>query len=87
MDNIDTPTTDLVVLDAENILIDPDTEGTSNAAVGAICLAAGVALGAFVVPPVVGFVKNLFSKPKTEEVVEQVETILETTKDKATKAS
>lgn len=83
MDNIDTTTTDLVVLDAENTLNDSDSEGTSNVAVGAVCLAAGVALGTFVVPPVVGFVKGLFSRAKTPEVAEQVDEIMNTAKESA----
>jgi hypothetical protein len=87
MDTIDTTTTDLVVLDAENTLTDSDTDGTSTAAIGAVCLAAGVAIGTFVVPPVVGFVKGLFSKSETPEIVEEIAEIMTPTpKDKAAKA-
>lgn len=75
MDAITAPTTDLVVLDDVNALDDSDNEGTSNIALGAVCIAAGVALGTFIVPPVVGFVKSLFAKPKTDLEVE-VEEIL-----------
>lgn len=83
MDTIDTTTTDLVVLDAENTLNDSDSEGTSNVAIGAVCLAAGVALGTFVVPPVVGFVRGLFSRAQAPEVAEQVEEIMDTAKKSA----
>lgn len=83
MDNIDTTTTDLVVLDAENIMDDSDNEGTSNVAIGAVCLAAGVAIGTFIVPPAVGFVRGLFSRAKTPEVAEQVDEIMSTAKESA----
>lgn len=89
MDNFDTTSTDIVVLDAENTLTDSDSDGTSNAAFGAVCLAAGVAIGTFVVPPVVGFVKNLFSKSE-KTVAEEIAEITSTTptpKEKAPKAS
>ena len=75
---IDTASTDLVVLDDVDTLTDSDDEGTSNAALGAVCLAAGVAIGTFVVPPVVGFVKGLFTKSSSPEpaVVEAIEEIV-----------
>lgn len=63
-------TTDIVELDELDTTTDSDNEGTSNVALGAVCLAAGVAVGAFVVPPVVGFVRGLFSKSQPAEVLE-----------------
>lgn len=77
MDTITTPTTDIVVLDDVAGLNDSDNEGSSNAAIGAVCLAAGVAIGTFVVPPVVGFVKSWFTSSSTTE--EKVEEIMATT--------
>jgi hypothetical protein len=78
------PTTDLVVLDDVNTNDDSDNEGTSNAALGAVCLAAGVAIGTFVVPPVVGFVRGLFTKsePDIAAKVEEIVKPSETPKDK-----
>jgi hypothetical protein len=62
-------TTDALELDELNTTTDSDDEGTSNVALGAVCVAAGVAIGAFVVPPVVGFVRGLFGKSEPAEVV------------------
>jgi hypothetical protein len=71
-----TTATDIVVLDEETTDT-PDNEDSSNtAAIGAICIAAGVAVGTFVVSPVVNWVKARFSKtsaPTVEAVVEAVE--------------
>jgi hypothetical protein len=74
MDTTTAPTADLVVLDDVTALDNSDNEGTSNTALGAVCLAAGVAIGTFVVPPVVGFVKSWFTKPQPtiEAQVEEV---------------
>ena len=74
MDTTITPSADLVVLDDVNGLNDSDNEGSSNAAFGAVCLAAGVAIGTFVVPPVVGFVRGWFTSSDTVEA--QVEEIM-----------
>lgn len=80
MDTTITPATDLVVLDDVNGSDDSDNEGTSNTAVGAVCLAAGVAIGTFIVPPVVGFVKSWFtsSEPAVAEKVEEIMATTET---------
>ncbi len=70
-------TTDVVVLDEENTDTPDTTEDSSNSvALGAICIAAGVAVGTFVVPPVVGWVKGWFtsdSAPAADAVVEAIE--------------
>lgn len=77
MDTTIAPTADLVVLDDVTALTDSDTEGASTAAIGAACLAAGVAIGAFVVPPVVGYVKSWFTTTKTPETVtEEIQEIM-----------
>ena len=75
-----TPTTDIVVLDEENTLNDSDDSGTSNLPLMGVALVAGAVIGQFVVPPVVGFVKNLFSKTDTTVEVEdaQITEITET---------
>ena len=73
MDTTTAPTADLVVLDDVTALDNSDTEGTSTAVIGAACLAAGVALGTFVVPPVVGYVKSWFvSSPDVAAEVAEI---------------
>lgn len=78
MDTTIAPTADLVVLDDVTALTDSDTEGTSNAIIGAACIAAGVAIGTFLVPPVVGYVKSWFTSAPAapETVVEKIEEIM-----------
>lgn len=84
MDTTIAPTTDLVVLDSVTDLDDSDNEGTSTAAIGAVCVAAGVAIGTFLVPPVVGFVKGLFTKSQPD-VAAQVEEIMAPTTETSVK--
>lgn len=78
MDTITAPTADLVVLDDVTAIDTSDNEGTSTAAIGAVCLAAGVAIGTFVVPPVVGWIGSWFTS-STPDVPEQVEEIMAAT--------
>lgn len=84
----DTTTTDLVLVDDVNDLDNSDDKGTPSVAlVGAAALAAGVAIGTYVVPTVVGYVKGLFAKsPADPVVVEQVEQIMTNDKNKGKSA-
>lgn len=86
---VNTPSTDLVALDDVDTLTDSDNEDTSNVALGAVCIAAGVAIGTFVVPPVVGFVKGLFTKSEAPAELEAKieEIVTPTPKTKETKSA
>lgn len=72
-------TTDIATTDAEldNVTIaTTEDQGSKNSAgIGVLCIAAGVAVGTFVVPPVVRFVRARFasSNPDVAEVVAAVE--------------
>lgn len=65
--NITTDNVDLVLLDTPET---SDTKVNVNMPIVGAAIIGGALIGKFVVPPVVGFVKGLFGKNQTAEVVE-----------------
>lgn len=63
-------TTDTVELDEANTQTDSDTSSNVNMPIVGAALIGGALIGKFVVPPVVGFVKGLFTKSPHAEVLE-----------------
>lgn len=63
-------TTDTVELDEANTQTDSDNERNVNMPIVGAALIGGALIGKFVVPPVVGFVKGLFTKSSNAEVLE-----------------
>jgi hypothetical protein len=76
--NITTDNVELALVDSP---IDSDNKVNVNMPIVGAALIGGALLGKYVVPPVVGFVKGLFNRSQTEEVVE-IEAAPETPKAK-----